>query len=57
MTTSTSTKTRIADSTDRLAAIPSTKTTPAQAKAPTTRFGAARRLLTTLMRSLASPHV
>lgn len=58
MTTSAQTQTRPADSTDRTPVLATAKTASGnQAKAPVGRFGAARRLLSTLMRSLASPHI
>ena len=57
MTPAISTKTRTTDSTDRLAVLPSAKTAPAAQPKTPARFGAARRLLTSLMRSLASPHI
>jgi hypothetical protein len=58
MTTSTATKTHT-DSTDRTPVLATAKTAAVrQAKAPVGRFGSvARRLLNTLMRSLANPHV
>jgi hypothetical protein len=58
MTTSTAPKTHT-DSTDRTQVLPTAKTAAARpAKAPVGRFGSAtRRLLNTLMRSLANPHV
>jgi hypothetical protein len=60
MTTSTPTKTRTIDSTDRTAslAIATAKTIPPRVKTPATRVGdTTRRLLNSLMRSLASAHV
>jgi len=59
MTAIASSKTRGTDSTDRTPALTTTKTAPAlQPKATFARFGgAAKRLLNTLMRSLASPHI
>ena len=58
MTTSIVTKTHT-DSTDRTPVLSTAKTGSAnQPKTPVGRFGsAARRLLNTLMRSLANPHV
>jgi hypothetical protein len=59
MTTITSSKVRGTDSTDRTPVLPSTRTAPVQQRRPfSARFGGtAKRLLSTLMRSLASPHV
>jgi len=59
MTTFASSKTRGTDSTDRTPALSTVKTaSTSQRKSPTARFGgAAKRLLNTLMRSLASPHI
>jgi hypothetical protein len=58
MTTSIATKTHT-DSTDRTPALPTAKAASAcPPKTSVGRFGsAARRLLNTLMRSLANPHV
>jgi hypothetical protein len=56
MTTFTTTKTRTADSTDRIPTL-GTKAPAQNAKIPAARDGVVRRLLNTLMRSLATPHV
>ena len=59
MTPSISAKTRGTDSTDRTPALMAAKTGPTlQPRTRTARVGsAAKRLLNTLMRSLASPHI
>jgi hypothetical protein len=59
MTTIASSKTRTADSSDRTPVLTTAKAAPATQQRPlTARFGGtAKRLLNTLMRSLASPHV
>jgi hypothetical protein len=57
MTPSTPTPART-DSTDRTPALPARASSALRRKSSAARFGtAARRLLNTLMRSLASPHV
>jgi len=57
MATFTSTKTRTADSTDRIPTLAGPKSPAQNAKIPAARAGVVRRLLGTLMRSLATPHV
>ena len=58
MATFTTTTARTTDSTDRLPALGTAKPASAQpAKAPTASTGVVRKLLNTLMRALANPHV
>jgi len=57
MTTSISTQAR-SESSDRTQVLPAAKpASVSRPKTPATRVGTARRLLNTLMRSLATPHI